>query len=77
MPRAKARWSRPVTLLLRPLFRILLRQGMAFTALEGLAKRVYVDVAFNDAGQEALDLADLDPVGVDAQGRAAPSRRTR
>ena len=37
-----------VALLLRPLFRILLRQGMAFTAFEKLAKRVYVDVAFNE-----------------------------
>lgn len=37
-----------VSLLLRPLFRILLRQGMAFTAFEKLAKRVYVDLAFNE-----------------------------
>lgn len=37
-----------VTRLLRPLFRILLRHGMAFTAFERLAKRVYVDVAFNE-----------------------------
>jgi hypothetical protein len=37
-----------VALLLRTLFRILLRQGMAFTAFEKLAKRVYVDVAFNE-----------------------------
>jgi hypothetical protein len=37
-----------VALLLRPLFRILLRQGMAFTAFEKLAKRVYVDLAFNE-----------------------------
>ncbi len=37
-----------VTLLLRPLFRILLRQGMAFTAFEQLAKRIYVDLAFNE-----------------------------
>ena len=53
---------------------------MAFTAFEKLAKRVYVDVAFDEfstAGQEALDLARLDPVGVDAQGRAATSRRAR
>ena len=34
-----------IAVLLRPLFRILLRQGMAFTAFEKLAKRVYVDVA--------------------------------
>ncbi len=39
-----------VTGLLRPLFRILLRQGMAFTAFEKLAKRVYVDLAFNEFG---------------------------
>jgi hypothetical protein len=39
-----------VTRLLRPLFRILLRQGMAFTAFEKLAKRVYVDLAFNEFG---------------------------
>ena len=37
-----------VTRLLRPLFRILLRHGMAFTAFEKLAKRVYVDVARNE-----------------------------
>jgi hypothetical protein len=36
--------------LLRPLFRFLLRQGMAFTAFERLAKRVYVDLAFNEFG---------------------------
>ncbi len=34
--------------LLRPLFRVLLRQGMAFTAFEKLAKSVYVDVAHNE-----------------------------
>jgi hypothetical protein len=39
-----------LALLLRPLFRILLRQGMAFTAFEKLAKRVYVDLAFNEFG---------------------------
>lgn len=39
-----------VARLLRPLFRILLRQGMAFTAFERLAKRVYVDLAFHEFG---------------------------
>ncbi len=34
--------------LLRPLFRILLRQGMAFTAFERLARQVYVEVAFHE-----------------------------
>lgn len=44
----KSALEQAVTLLLRPLFRILLRQGMAFTAFEKLAKRVYVDLAFNE-----------------------------
>src|SRR6185503_18575002 len=34
--------------LLRPLFRVLLRQSMSFVAFEELAKRVYVEVAMND-----------------------------
>lgn len=45
---SKSALEQAVTLLLRPLFRILLRQGMAFTAFEKLAKRVYVDLAFNE-----------------------------
>ena len=47
---SKSALEQAVTLLLRPLFRILLRQGMAFTAFEKLAKRVYVDLAFNEFG---------------------------
>ena len=47
---SKSPLEQAVTLLLRPLFRILLRQGMAFTAFEKLAKRVYVDLAFNEFG---------------------------
>jgi hypothetical protein len=39
-----------ITRLLRALFRLLLRQGMAFTAFERLARQVYVDVAFNEFG---------------------------
>ena len=35
-------------LVLRPLFRVLLRHSMSFAAFEELAKRVYVDVAMND-----------------------------
>lgn len=34
--------------LLRPLFRVLLRQSMSFVAFEELAKRVYVEVAMSD-----------------------------
>ena len=34
--------------LLRPVFRVLLRQSMSFVAFEELAKRVYVEVAMND-----------------------------
>lgn len=34
--------------LLRPLFRVLLRQSMSFVAFEELAKRVYVEVAMNE-----------------------------
>lgn len=37
--------QRAMTQLLRPLFEILLRQGIAYTAFEKLARRVYVDVA--------------------------------
>jgi hypothetical protein len=36
--------------MLRPLFRLLLRHGMSFTAFEELAKRVYVDVALREFG---------------------------
>lgn len=35
-------------LLLRPLFRVLLRQSMSFVAFEALAKRVYVEVAMSE-----------------------------
>lgn len=34
--------------LLRPLFRLLLRQSMSFLAFEAIAKRVYVDVAMKE-----------------------------
>lgn len=34
--------------LLRPLFRLLLRNSVSFGAFENIAKRVYVDVALND-----------------------------
>lgn len=37
-----------VVQLLRPLFRVLLRHNMSFTAFTDLAKRVYVDVATSD-----------------------------
>lgn len=37
-----------ITRLLRPLFRVLLRQSMSFGAFEELAKRVYVDVAMKE-----------------------------
>lgn len=36
--------------LLRPLFRVLLRHGVSFGAFEELAKRTYVQMAFNDFG---------------------------
>lgn len=39
-----------IAMLLRPLFRLLLRHQMSFGAFEELAKRVYVDVALNDFG---------------------------
>ena len=39
-----------LAVLLRPLFRILLRQGLAFPAFERLAKQVYVDVAREEFG---------------------------
>ncbi|MDP4302723.1 DUF6502 family protein [Leptothrix discophora] len=37
-----------VARLLRPLFRVLLRQSMSFVAFEAIAKRVYVEVAMQD-----------------------------
>lgn len=37
-----------VSQLLRPLFRLLLRQSMSFVAFEEIAKRVYVEVAMRD-----------------------------
>lgn len=42
--------NRAVRRLLTPLFRLLLRQGMSFTAFEELAKRVYVEVALREFG---------------------------
>jgi hypothetical protein len=42
--------ERAVSRLLRPLFRILVRQGMPFGAFEKLAKKIYVEVAMNDFG---------------------------
>ena len=38
--------------LLRPLFRVLLRQSMSFIAFEEIAKRVFVEVAMKDFGIE-------------------------
>ena len=40
--------SRAVERVLAALFRLLLRQGMSFTAFESIAKRVYVDVALRE-----------------------------
>jgi len=40
--------QRAIEQLLRPLFRLLLRQSMSFGAFEEIAKRVYVDVALKD-----------------------------
>lgn len=42
--------NRAVRRLLTPLFRLLLRQGMSFTAFEELAKRVYVEIALREFG---------------------------
>ena len=42
--------QRAVEQLLRPLFRLLLRQSVSFGAFEAMAKRVYVDVALKDFG---------------------------
>src|SRR6478735_1894232 len=41
-----------VATLLRPLFRLLLRQSMSFIAFEEIAKRVFVEVAMKDFGIE-------------------------
>jgi len=41
-----------VASLLRPLFRVLLRQSMSFIAFEEIAKRVFVEVAMKDFGIE-------------------------
>ncbi|HRH85923.1 MAG TPA: DUF6502 family protein [Rubrivivax sp.] len=49
-PETPSALEQAIALLLRPLFRLLLRQGMAFTAFEKLAKRVYVDLAFHEFG---------------------------
>jgi hypothetical protein len=40
--------DRAVATLLRPLFRVLLRNGKSFSAFEEVAKRTFVDVAMND-----------------------------
>ncbi len=40
--------EKAVATLLRPLFRLLLRQSMSFLAFEEIAKRVFVDVAMKD-----------------------------
>jgi hypothetical protein len=39
-----------IATLLRPLFRLLLRQSMSFIAFQEIAKRVYVEVAMKDFG---------------------------
>ncbi|MEO7854047.1 MAG: DUF6502 family protein [Rubrivivax sp.] len=48
LPATHATLEVAIVRLLRPLFRILLRQGMAFTAFERLARQAYVDIAFNE-----------------------------
>ena len=40
--------SQAILRLLRPLFRVLVRQNVSFSAFEAMAKRVYVDVAIRD-----------------------------
>ncbi len=40
--------SRAVERVLTALFRVLLRHGMSYTAFEGIARRVYVDVALRE-----------------------------
>jgi hypothetical protein len=42
--------KRAIALILRPLFRLLLRHGVSFGAFEELAKRIYLDVAMEDFG---------------------------
>ncbi len=42
--------NRAVRRMLTPIFRLLLRHGMSFTAFEELAKRVYVEVALREFG---------------------------
>jgi Family of unknown function (DUF6502) len=42
--------DRAVVRLLGPLFRVLLRHGMSFTAFEALAKRTFVEVAIREFG---------------------------
>lgn len=42
--------QRAIEQLLRPLFRLLLRHSVSFSAFEAIAKRVYVDVALKDFG---------------------------
>jgi Family of unknown function (DUF6502) len=48
--------------LLRPLIRILIRNGIVFEEFQEVARRTYVDVALNDTqtdGQEAIDLGQV------------------
>ena len=42
--------NRAITRVLRPLFRVLLRQHVSFGAFEELAKRAYIDVVISDFG---------------------------
>ncbi|MEP7057445.1 MAG: DUF6502 family protein [Caldimonas sp.] len=42
--------QRAIEQLLRPLFRLLLRHSVSFSAFEAIAKRIYVDVALKDFG---------------------------
>ena len=41
-----------VLTLMRPLVRILLRNGVAYGTLAGLIRKVYVDIAFEDFAPE-------------------------
>ncbi len=47
-PEPQRALERAIEQLLRPLFRLLLRHSVSFGAFEGIAKRVYVDVALKD-----------------------------
>lgn len=48
LARAQQVLETAIATLLRPLFRLLLRQSMSFIAFEEIAKRVYVEVAMKD-----------------------------